>query len=157
MTFKEAVETTPDLENAYQNGLQALRAKDKQHINVKDTRKIRGSVDVDMALRQICPNDNRWDYAIAYKHTNRSEEVVYWLELHTASDSEFKVVIQKAEWLRNWLKDGGEKLAEFERDIVWISSGPTSLTLSAPKKRLMAQVGLQHRGSVLRIQDKRES
>lgn len=156
MTFKEAVEKTSHLEMVYQPGLQALRAQDRPHIAAENTRMLTGSVDVDNALRQIDPHGNRWDFAIAYQHANRTEEVIYWLELHTASDSEVKVVIKKAQWLLNWLKDAGKLLAKFERDIVWISSGLTSFTLSSPQKRQMAQMGLQHRGSVLRIPWKRK-
>jgi len=156
MTFKEAVEKTPGLENAYQIGLQALRACDKPHIEPQDTRRLRGSADIDSAFQKTEPNANRWDFGIAYKHTNRADEVIYWVELHTANDSEFKVVIKKTLWLRNWLKGIGKLLSSFERDIVWVSSNATSLTLSAPQRRQMAQVGLQHVGRMLRISDQRK-
>jgi hypothetical protein len=155
MTFKEAVEQTPHLENAYCVGLQALRAEDKPHIEAEDTRKLTGSVDVDTANLATDPNGNRWDFGIAYQHTNRNAEVVYWIELHTASDSEIKVVIKKAQWLLNWFKGSGKILAAFEKDIVWVSSGATTFTLSSPQKKQMAQAGLQHVGSKLYIRKKR--
>ena len=155
MKFQQATESTPGLEAAYQVGLQALRAEDRPHINAGNTRSLRGSVDIDAAFQTIEPHANRWDFAIAYKHANRTAECVYWVEMHTAADSEVKVVIKKAMWLRNWLKNTGKLLANFECDIVWVSSGATSFTLSAPQQKQMAQVGLQHRGSVLRIPDKR--
>lgn len=155
MKFKDAVKKVSGLENAYQVGLQALRAEDRPHIDAENTRRLTGSVDVDTALQGTYPNANRWDFAIAYEHANRPAEVIYWVELHTASDSQVKVVIRKAQWLLQWLKDSGKLLAGFERDIVWVSSGPTSFTLSAPQRKQMAQAGLQHRGSVLRISEKR--
>ena len=155
MTFKDAVGKVSGLEKAHQVGLQALRAEDKPHIDAENTRHLTGSVDIDTALRATYPNDNRWDFAITYKHANRTAEVVYWVELHTASDSQVKVVIKKAQWLLGWLKGAGKPLAEFERDIVWVSSGATSFTLSAPQRKQMAQAGLQHHGSVLRISEKR--
>jgi hypothetical protein len=156
MTFKDAVEKTPHLETAYEPGLQALRAEDKPHIAAEDTRKLTGSVDVDKAFQKVDPKQNRWDFAIAYQHANRTEEVIYWVELHTASDSQVNVVIKKAQWLLSWLIAAGKLLAKFERDIVWVSSGPTSFTLSAPQRKQMALVGMQHRGSLLRIPDKRQ-
>lgn len=155
MNFKDAVAAIPTLAGRYRKGLQALRAQDGLHIDAEDTRKLTGSVDVDSALKQIEPNANRWDFAIAYQHTNRSAEVIYWTELHTASDSEVKVVIRKAVWLRGWLKADGKKMAAFERDIVWISSGPTSFQLTGPQRKQMAQAGLRHAGGRLRICNKR--
>jgi hypothetical protein len=155
MTFKEAVEATPNLAGRFQKGLHALRAQDRPHIEAENTRKLVGSVDVDSALQLVQPNANRWDFAIAYQHTNRGNEVIYWTELHTASDSEVKVVIKKAVWLRGWLKDDGSKMAAFECDIVWISSGPTSFQLTGPQRKQMAQAGLRHVGSRLRIRNKR--
>jgi hypothetical protein len=155
MTFKEAVEKTPGLKNAHKLGLRALRAEDRPHVVAEDTRSLTGSADIDTAFQKLDPNANRWDFAIAYQHANRTAEFIYWLELHTASDSQVKVVIKKALWLRNWLRDTGKLLGKFEREIVWVSSGATSFTLSAPQVKQMAQVGLQHRGGMLRILERR--
>lgn len=155
MTFKDAVRQTPDVQNAWRTGLQALRAEDRPHVEAEDTRRLCGSADIDAALLQKEPNANRWDFGIGYKHEDRTEEVIYWTELHTASDSQVSVVIKKAQWLVNWLKNSAPKLKAFENDIVWVSSGATSLTLSNPKQKQMAQVGLRHVGSKLRIKNKR--
>jgi len=155
MTFRDAVKKVADLEKAHAVGLQALRAEDKHHIDAQNTRHLTGSVDIDSALKKVYPNANRWDFAIAYQHANRIAEVIYWVELHTASDSQVKVVVKKAQWLLQWLKDAGKPLARFERDIVWVSSGATSFTLSAPQRKQMAQAGMRHSGSVLRIPERR--
>jgi hypothetical protein len=155
MKFKEAVEGTPNLADAYKEGLQALRAQDRKHIEAEDPRKLRGSVDVDLALRAEDPHGNRWDFAIAYQHTNHQDEFVYWVEPHTASDSQIDVVIKKANWLLKWLKQPGNLLDQFKRDIVWVSSGRTSLTLSSPQSKRMALAGLTHKGQILRIPDVR--
>jgi len=154
-TFKNAIAKTPHLKSAWRTGLQALRAEDKPHIVAEDTRKLTGSVDVDTAYKKMEPQSNRWDFGIAYQHTNRPAEVVYWVELHTASDSQVSVVIRKAQWLLNWLKNGGNLLATFEKDIVWVSSGATTFTHSSTQKKRMALAGLQHVGNKLRILQKR--
>lgn len=157
MTFKKAVGKIPRLKNAWCAGLQALRPEDRPHIEAEDPRKLTGSVDIDKAYQKLMPQDNRWDFGIAFQHSDRKEEVVYWVELHTASDSQVKVVIKKAEWLLQWLKTQGKHLAGFEKEIIWVSSGATAFTRSSPQKKLMAQAGLQHVGNKLRIPKKREA
>ena len=94
MTFKEAVEATPGLDQAFRTGLQALRAKDRPHVDAEDPRSISGSADIDTALQNAHPNANRWDYAVAYKHQNRAADVVYWLEPHTANDAEVSRLVR---------------------------------------------------------------
>jgi hypothetical protein len=154
MKFKEAVGKVAGLEQALREGLRALRAQDRPHIDAEDTRRLRGSVDVDAALRKQHPNANRWDFAIGYEHVDRNE-VVYWVEIHPASDAHINTVIAKAQWLLRWLKNGSNALANFEREIIWVSSGNTSLTPSAPQRKRMAQAGLVQRGRMLRIRNKR--
>ena len=136
-------------------GLQALRAEDRPHIDAQDTRQLKGSFDLDAAYRAVDPNGNRWDFGIAYQHSDRPQETVYWVELHTASDSQVSAVIRKTQWLFNWFKGPGRDLAAFERDVLWISSGATKFTLGAPQRRQMAQAGLRHVGGRLRILDLR--
>jgi hypothetical protein len=112
---------------------------------------LKGSVDVDGALQNQQPNAHRWDFAIGYRHANRGEDCVYWVEVHTANDKEVNVVLDKLRWLRNWLAGDGKLLKQFERDFIWVSSGATSFTLGAPQLKQFAQLGLQHKGKVLRI------
>jgi hypothetical protein len=157
VTFKAAVEQTPNLAGAWEKGLGALRAEDKPHIRVENTRKLAGSADVDKALRRIEPNAHRWDFAIGYQHANRTKECIYWVEIHTANDSQVGVVLNKLRWLKGWLANDGRVLARFERDFIWVSSGATSFTLTSPQHKQCAQLGLHHKGQVLRIPNKRAS
>jgi hypothetical protein len=114
-------------------------------------------VDIDAAYVAADPHGNRWDFAIGYQHSNMADEVVYWVELHTGSDSQIKVVIKKAQWLLNWFKGPGKILAEFEREILWVSSGSTKLSPSAPQKKQMAMAGLRQVGGQLRINNHRKT
>lgn len=155
MTFKQAVEQTPHLKNAWKPGLQALRAQDRPHIEAEDTRRLTGSADVDAALQQHEPNANRWDFGVAFRHTNRKQDVVYWVEVHTASDAQVNVVLDKLRWLKTWLKGDGKLLDRFEREFIWVSSGATTFTLNAPQRKAFAELGLQQNGQVLRIPDAR--
>jgi hypothetical protein len=152
--FHQKVDSIPTLKGFWREGLQALRPEDKPHIVPEDTRKLRGSVDVDKAYEKLAPQANRWDFAISYQHTNRIGEMVYWVELHTASDSQVKVVIKKAEWLLEWLKNDGKPLADLERSIVWVSSGNTSFTRGAPQLKKIAQAGIKYSGNKLIIPNK---
>lgn len=132
-------------------GLGALRAQDRPHIAAEDPRLLQGSADVDSALQAHEPEAHRWDFAIGHRRTNRKRDCVYWVEIHTANDKAVGVVLDKLRWLRNWLEGDGKLLNQFERDFIWLSSGATTFTLSAPKLKQFALLGLQHRGRVLRI------
>ncbi len=151
MTFKRAVGKTPHLQNAWMQGLGALRARDRPHVVPEDPRLLKGSADVDSALQPHEPQAHRWDFAIGFRHANWLKDCVYWVEIHTANDREVNVVLDKLRWLRHWLAGDGRLLNQFERDFIWVSSGATSFTLGAPQLKRFAQLGLQHKGGVLRI------
>ena len=160
MTFKKAVEETPEVAGAYRPGLQALLAGDRPHVAAQDSRRLTGSINLDEALRQ----DNRnyanapvWDYGIGHQPANRKGEMVYWVEIHPATSGEIKVVLAKLAWLKRWLAQSAPKLNALPREYVWISSGKTSLTPSAPQKKQFAAQGLRQVGRILTIPDNAEA
>jgi hypothetical protein len=152
--FKKAVEETPHLNNAWRAGLGALRNQDKPRIKAEDTLRLRGSADLDTALRQVDPQSNRWDFAIAYQHANRKHEFIYWVETHTGADNQIAVVLRKKAWLDRWLAGDGRILSQFEREIVWVASGGTSFTQGSTQVKSLATRGLRYSGSVLHIRDR---
>ena len=95
--FKAAVEATQEIREGYCNGLQALGGNAAK-VAVTDTRKLNGSVDIDACTLELYPNETRWDYAIGY------DEKAYFLEVHPANTSNVKEMIQKADWLKQWLQ-----------------------------------------------------
>jgi hypothetical protein len=115
---------------------------------------LRGSFYVDKALQQLEPNAYRWDFAIGHEH-DRNQECIYWVEIHTASDSEVNVVLNKLRWLKAWLITDGQALNKFEREFIWVSSGATHFTLNSPQQKQFAVLGLQHKGKILRIPNTR--
>jgi hypothetical protein len=151
VSFRKAVEATPNLQGAWRAGLQALRARDRPHVIAEDTRCLQGSVNIDGALEDLEPDAHRWDFAVAYRHNNRKTDCIYWVEVHTANDHELKVVLEKLKWLKQWLANDGQELNAFERDIVWVSSGATSFTQGSPQVKGLAARGLLYAGRVLRI------
>jgi hypothetical protein len=153
MGFKESVEETPNLAGKWMVGLGALRAQDKVRIDPESTSTthLRGSVDIDRAWMALDPQGNRWDFAIGYKHQNRSDEFIYWVETHTGADDQIAVMFRKLTWLKTWLNGAGRKLAEFERLFVWVPSGATSFSQGSPQVRKLADKGIIYSGSRFRI------
>ena len=151
MSFRNAVERTPHLAEAWRPGLQALRARDRPHVEAENTRRLTGSAYIDEALEVVQPNAHRWDFGIGYQHSNRNDECVYWVEIHTADDRGVEQVLDKLRWLKDWLAGEGQPLNRFEREFIWLSSGATSFTLSSPQQKKFAQLGLQNKGRVLHI------
>jgi hypothetical protein len=153
MGFKETVEATPKLTGKWKAGLGALRKQDKDSVKPEDssTNRLLGSVDIDTAWVQHDPQGNRWDFAIGYKHDNRKDEFIYWLEVHTGSDGEITTVLRKLEWLKKWLRGEGKELAKFDRLFIWAASGATSFTKGSQQVKALASKGLIYTGSVFKI------
>jgi hypothetical protein len=82
---------------------------------------------------------------------NHGREIVYWVEVHPASQGEVKVVLAKLQWLRTWLNNEANKLDSMNRQFIWVSSGKTSFTLSSPQRKQFVLHGLQHKGRVFKI------
>ena len=151
MTFKKAVESTPDVKDAWNPGLQALRASDRRRLLPTAPRDLTGSVDLDTTLRNAHPNAARWDYAIGYRLNSR--EMIYWVEVHPATDGEISVVLNKFAWLTTWLSANAKQLNRFSREFVWISSSRASFTPLAPQAKRLASSGIRHVGRRFRMGD----
>lgn len=118
MTFREAVEATAGLAGAFCEGLQAVEPRDRARLDIEDTRRLRGSVYLDQCLPGA-----RWDYGIAYQEASRT--IVYWVEVHGATDAKWADVLAKLDWLKGWLKSEGRLLApdHFPPRYCWVASG----------------------------------
>jgi hypothetical protein len=99
MTFRAAVASTPGLgAAALRPGLQALGAH-SHRVRCGDTRRLRGSVDVDATLAVSDPHSHRWDFAVG--HEEAGADRVYWIEVHEASPHGVAVVLDKFAWLQD--------------------------------------------------------
>lgn len=94
--FQKAVESTPQINNAYSTGLRALGGYSNK-IKLSNTQNCEGSVDIDSTVNHHYPTDNRWDYCLSYKGE------VFFVEVHSANTGEVDTVIKKLSWLKNWL------------------------------------------------------
>lgn len=136
--FKNAVESTPEINNGYKVGLKAL-GNDSNKVQLGDTSKCSGSVDIDACTQAIYPQDNRWDFALGYNNK------AYFVEVHGAFTGEVSVVLKKLAWLKNWLISKApelNKLKAKEQTFVWIQSNGNHILKNSPQNRLLAQNGL---------------
>jgi hypothetical protein len=148
VSFKSAVLSIPELKNSFCQGLQALRSVDKQHVSAADPRKLEGSVDLDSSTVDF--GGKRWDYAIGYERPS-NKYCIFWIEVHPANSGEVAAVIGKLQTLKSWLSRAGTALDTRPRRFIWVSSGKTSFTLSAPQKKQFAELGLESCGRHLQI------
>lgn len=138
LTFKEAIEATPDVLTGYRVGLKALGDYAKK-IEVENTRQLNGSVDIDDCTTHKYPNDNRWDYALAYN------EEVYFVEVHTANTDQVSVVIKKLQWLKDWLNGQAPEINKLKagRPFIWIPSGKNRILKSSSEARRISQAKIE--------------
>ena len=151
MTFRAAVEATPEIAKAWKSGLQALRRRDRGRVETKDSRRLTGSVSLDGTLKDTHPNDPRWDYGVGYRSIYSDGETVYWIEIHPANSGEVNTVLDKLGWLKSWLAEKAPYLEKMRKEFIWVSSGRTSFTPSSPQAKRFALLGLRHIGRKLLI------
>ena len=134
-TFKEAVEGIEELRGAYRKGFQALNDDCKAKVEATDTRLLYGSVDIDKATKDKYPQDSRWDYVVCY------HGALYFIELHPASTSNVKEVLNKLDWLKGWLKDKAE-LGQAKKSYHWIATGCVNILPNSRQCKQLANTGL---------------
>jgi hypothetical protein len=148
MGFKEAVLATSLLAHAYRRGLQALKEADRNRVTCGNTRRLRGSVNLDVALAARCPNEPVWDYGIGVAST-RNPDRVWWLEVHPATAGNVPEVIAKLNWLKTWLVQSGSPLRQMRSGYVWVASGSVSIPRHGRHLKLLAVAGLRFAGKHL--------
>lgn len=118
MSFAKAVLSTAEITDCLQNGLQAL-GKNSGKVNVRDTHRLEGSVDIDNRLKKIYPNKPRWDYVFGYNNK------VYYVEVHQAKTSEVKKIVDKVKWLKDWRKKHAKNLEALGTSgrYYWVATG----------------------------------
>lgn len=136
--FREAVSATPEVENCYQAGLQAL-GKYRQKIVPANVSKCEGSVDIDACTTTIYPTQNRWDYAICY------DSKVYFVEVHSAETGEVSTVLRKLQWLKDWLNRKAPEINKLKADApyFWIQSGRFSILKNSSQAKKIAKSGIR--------------
>lgn len=136
--FKLAIESTPDLKDGYREGLRAM-GHNSVKVSVMGRDGLMGSCDIDGCTNGLYPEAARWDYVIGYK------QKAWFVEVHSASTSNVGDMIKKVEWLEQWLKTKGQKLAAIRKDYIhyWIPSGKVCITKSSRQYHALAKHGLR--------------
>ncbi len=137
-------ETVTDLGLTYRSGKQAISEKNKSRITAKDTKNLGGSVDLDNDLLERYPQDNRWDYVVAYNSKDKTS--LYFIEIHSAcGDSKATEIVAKKCWLDRWLATEGHGLISFASNIkivfYWVTTDKTP-PLGSKAHKIMAQKGI---------------
>lgn len=132
--FKQAVESTPEINTGFRSGLTALGANSEK-VRVDNARKLNGSVDIDNCTAQLRPTEPRWDYAIGY------ENKAYFLEVHPANTSNVQEMINKANWLKQWLCKNAPALQSImaENTFYWVPSGKYAIDRRSSQYKKLAQ------------------
>ena len=131
--FSSAVVKCDEIKDAFKPGLSALKSN-SVFVKADDTNLIQGSVDIDAAVKDLYPEDPRWDYVIGY-----AEEAVF-VEIHPAATSNVDEMVKKVKWLKNWLRSAAADLNELHTTEIyyWIPSGGVSILKGSVQARRIA-------------------
>ena len=136
LTFKEAVEATPEVITGYREGLEAF-GEYKSKIKVPEPNKIDGSLDIDATTVKLYPDDNRWDYALCY------DSEVFYIEVHSATTSEVSRMIKKLQWLKTWLATKAQEINKLttktKQPYYWIQSSKCDIPKHMPQYKIVVQ------------------
>ena len=152
MRFRAAAKATPEIAPYYRTGVRALPKAHCTLIRISNSRRLDGSINIDQALRHAKPNDPRWDYAVGIKPSTDDGRAV-WIEVHPASSSHVDPVLAKLAWLRDWLEDEAPALNQVKARYVWLATGTVALPGNSPKRRLIAERGLDFRAKSLDLDE----
>ena len=145
LSFPGAVQATPAIRDHLKAGLQALRRGESNKVFIADTRRLVGSVDIDGALKQVAPNDARWDYVVGVSRPSASD-VPTFIEFHPANSTSVREIIGKAIWLKEWLRSDALPLLELAGGrprLVWIATGRIAFRRGSKAERQLAQSGIR--------------
>jgi len=123
------------------SGLQAIEKTHRNKINCKNNNNITGSINLDLNLRSLYQNANRWDYAIGYIGSDDIEKV-WFIEIHPAETSEVEKIINKAIWLRNWGMTKATELWNNRKGLYWVASGRVHIRQHDNYRKRLALCGV---------------
>jgi hypothetical protein len=144
MGFRKAVNATQELSGAYFSGIRALAEVDRNRIECLQTRRLRGSVNLETTLRDYYPNEPIWDYGVGWRVDTKNDCAV-WIEVHPASSGHVDSVINKVKWLKIWLQTSAPALSSLTRGndgYVWIASGRVLFQRTSRQARQLAAAGV---------------
>lgn len=139
MTFPEAVEACPPMRLHLRNGLGALESN-RARVTIKDTRKISGSVNIETAQRRASAQNHTWDYGIGVR--DLPDDLVVWLEVHSANSLHVQSVIDKLDSLLEFLQRHAPHFNEMPQFFVWLATRGVYIAPNSKERRLLNARGL---------------
>ena len=133
---REALAAQSTLTVHVQDGLGAVKDKDKKFIDASIRTQFADSLDTDESFRVGCDQEPRWDYLLG--HENRSLIAV---EPHSAKTDEFKAVINKKSALRQQLQghlNDGHPISKW----IWVASERNGFPKDSQYLRRLSQHGI---------------
>lgn len=146
MTFPDAVDASARLRTHFRAGLGALGG-DRRRVTMKNPRLISGSVNVEAAQRMIAHQDATWDYGIGI--TAAEDDVVVWLEVHSANSRHVDAVLAKLESLTTLLRDDAPALNAMPKRFIWLATDKVYISPGSTERRRINNRGLLLRSKVL--------
>jgi hypothetical protein len=121
--------------NSYQKGKSGIKNQHRDKIRIEDTRKLKGSMDIDEACKDSEPNSPRWDYMVVI--WKNSLENLALIEIHPAAKyRNVAEVIEKKNWLNQWLYK--TRLIDFRKKFIWIATGSICITSGSKYAKRLA-------------------
>ncbi len=142
--FQSAVDAITGPQPKYHSGLKALGQHSKK-IHTQQSQ-VLGSVELDGSIP-----DARWDYGIGLELAGST--FVIWVEVHHASTGEVDTVIQKLNWLKQWLCRNAPQLQTLTPSdgFYWLSTDGVHIVPNSPQARRLAAAGLKMPRNVLEV------
>ncbi len=128
-----------------QNGLGAVEAEHRRHIEEALRPAFDDSVDIDDGLRPGREAENRWDYLLGVG----ADRTIIALEPHSAKSGEVDTVIRKKRAARDQLRPHLRPEARV-RHWFWVASGEVQFASTERAILRLAQEGIVFVGRVLR-------
>ena len=138
--IRDALAAQSTIKALVQDGIGAVKDKDKKFIDASIRTQFADSLDTDESFRVGCDQEPRWDYLLG--HENRSLIAV---EPHSAKTDEIEKVINKKKALRQQL-DGHLKDGRHISKWLWVASGTVCFPRGSKHEILLSQAGIKFVG-----------
>jgi hypothetical protein len=97
-------------------------------------------VNVEDAQRSISDQGSTWDYGIGI--TAPGDDVVIWVEVHSADSRHVQSVLDKLTSLLSFLRTHATALNALPKRFVWLATGAVYITPDSNERRRLNSCGL---------------
>lgn len=133
-----ALNSESSLQAAVQDGLGAVKSAHRDRLADEVRSAFADSLDLDAALRQDHPEENRWDYLLGHAPSGK----VIGLEPHAAKQDEITTVIKKRQAAKQQLAShlkSGAHVAKW----LWVASGKVHFASTEKAQRRLDEHGIE--------------